>query len=59
MVTEPTLVSDFEDEGDMVRLVSCGARHTAAVTSDDCLFVWGNNTFVHWVQNETVQEKVK
>ena len=45
MVTEPTVVSDFEDEGDMVRLVSCGARHTAAVTSDDCLFVWGDNMF--------------
>jgi serine/threonine protein kinase len=41
----PTLVEEFEDEGDLVRKVSCGARHTCAVTSDDCLFVWGDNTY--------------
>jgi alpha-tubulin suppressor-like RCC1 family protein len=44
-VEEPTLVSDFAEEGDEIRFVSCGARHTAAVTSDDCLFVWGDNTY--------------
>ena len=32
-VVAPTLVREFDDEGDLVRKVSCGARHTAAVTS--------------------------
>ena len=41
----PTIVSELADEGDTIRAVSCGAWHTAAVTDDDCLFVWGDNTY--------------
>jgi hypothetical protein len=37
----PHLVAPLTEHGEVVRQISCGARHTAAVTSTGSLWLWG------------------
>lgn len=41
----PVLVRSLHESGVRVRNVRCGARHTAALSDRDVLFVWGANEF--------------
>ncbi|TYZ56885.1 hypothetical protein PybrP1_003610 [[Pythium] brassicae (nom. inval.)] len=43
--TRPALVRSLQQGGVRARTVRCGARHTAAVSDRDVLFVWGANEF--------------
>ncbi|CAI5474682.1 unnamed protein product [Closterium sp. Yama58-4] len=41
----PTLLDCSDLDTRSVKAISCGARHSAAVTTDGALFVWGSNKF--------------
>ncbi|GJP44503.1 hypothetical protein CLOM_g3896 [Closterium sp. NIES-68] len=41
----PTLLDCPSLDTRAVKAISCGARHSAAVTTDGTLFVWGSNKF--------------
>ncbi|KUF97159.1 hypothetical protein AM588_10011026 [Phytophthora nicotianae] len=46
-INEPQKIDFFEKEGHMVDYISCGGCHSAAVTNDGTLYMWGES---HWGQ---------
>ncbi|CAI7840122.1 unnamed protein product [Closterium sp. NIES-54] len=41
----PTLIDSPNLDSRSLKAISCGARHSVAVTTDGALFVWGSNKF--------------
>jgi alpha-tubulin suppressor-like RCC1 family protein len=46
-INEPQKIDFFEQEGLVVDYISCGGCHSAAVTNDGTLYMWGET---HWGQ---------